>query len=209
MNWPRIFYPTPLTRRGFVRFLWHPTNSNLEKPVIRTLFATLSMLALGLSTVNAEEIKGKVKGVNAAGNSLTLTVDSKDKVFAVSKDASFVSVSTTPGKKGKPMENVTPIDGGLGGVKVGNAVTVLTEKEGSKETVTSVKVTGDGAAATKKKKKKTAKTSLLVSAEDENLPAADKGTKKTNKAAKKGDKSKKKAAKKGSKAKKGKKKNKK
>jgi hypothetical protein len=185
--------------------------------VIRTLFGMLSVLTMGLSAVNAEEVKGKVKGVNAAGNSLTLTVDGKDKIFAVSKDASFVSVSTAPGKKGKPMEKVTPIDGGLGGVKVGNAVTVLTEKEGNKESVTSVKVTGDGAANTKKKKKKTAKTSLLVSAEDENLLVADKGTKKTEKVAKKGkkkkgDKGKKKKGKKGKKSKKskkGKKKNKK
>src|SRR5262249_26454196 len=174
-----------------------------EKPVIRTLFATLSVLGLGLSAANAEEVKGKVKGVNAAGSSLTLTVEGKDKVFAVSKDASFVSVTTAPGKKGKPMEKVTPIDGGLGGVKIGNAVTVLTEKADNKEAVTSVKVTGANAPAdAKKKKKKTAQTSLVMNTAGEDLTVADKGTKKANKTAKKAkkaDKAKKKAAKKGKK----------
>jgi hypothetical protein len=184
--------------------------------VIRTLFATLSVLALALSTVSADEVKGKVKGVNSAGNSLTLTVEGKDKVFAVSKDASFVSVANAPGKKGKPMEKVTPIDGGLTGVKIGNTVTVLTEKVGTKETVTSVKVTGAGAPAdSKKKKKKPTTTSVVVStADSDGLIAAGKGAKKTEKVAKKakkGDKSKKKAkkSKKGKKGKKGKKKNKK
>lgn len=176
--------------------------------MIRTLFATLSVLAVALSTASAEEVKGKVKGVNAAGSSLTLTVDGKDKVFAVSKDASFVSVAKAPGKKGKPMEKATPIDGGLAGVKIGNAVTVLTEKVGKRETVTSVKVTGANAPGdAKKKKKKPAK--VVNSTNAGNQVAPDKGTKKGNKAAKKakkGDKAKKKAAKKAKKADKSKKK---
>jgi hypothetical protein len=164
--------------------------------VIRTLFATLSVLSLGLSTVSADEVKGKVKGVNSAGNSLTLTVEGKDKVFAVSKDASFVSVSMAPGKKGKPMEKVTPIDGGLTGVKVGNAVTVLTEKMDNKETVTSVKVTGTSDDTKKKKKakpKKPALTSVIVNTADvdDNLTAAGKAGKKAVKATKKAKKSKK------------------
>jgi hypothetical protein len=132
--------------------------------MLRVVFASLSVFAISFSTANAEEVKGKVKSVNQPGNALTLTVDGKDKVFAVSKDASFVSVSSMPGKKGKPMETVTPIDDGLKGIKVGSPVTVLTEKVEDKVVVTSVKVTGADQPAKKKKKAKnpTATSTRLI-----------------------------------------------
>ena len=121
--------------------------------MIRCALATLSALALGLGSASADEVKGTLKSVNKTGNSLTLTVDGKDKVLPVSKDASFVTVSSEKGKKGKPMEKVTPIEGGLGALKMGSAVTVLTEKTETKETVTSVKVSSGEQAPDKKKKK--------------------------------------------------------
>lgn len=112
----------------------------------------LSALALGLSAASADELKGTIKAVNKDANRLTLTIDGKDRTLPVGKDASFVTVTAAKNKKGKSKEKVTPLDGGLGALKVGSAATVLTEKVGEKDEVTSVKV-GSGAAAKKKAKK--------------------------------------------------------
>jgi hypothetical protein len=136
-------------------------------------------------------------------------VDGKDRVLSVSKDASFVTATTEKGKKGKTMEKLTPIDGGLGALKEGSTVTVLTEKAGEKDTVTSVKVRGGEAQPAKKKAKKPKKTAELVQPISADAPAGDDlaaGNK-----AKKGDKAKGKKGKKAAKkaTKKGKKKGKK
>lgn len=180
--------------------------------MFRSTLAALAVLALGLSPAAAEELKGTLKKVSKAGNTLTLTVDGKDRTLPVSKDASFVSVSMEKGKKGKPMEKVSPLDGGLGALKDGSHVTVLTEKTGTKETVTSVKVGGGEAQPAKKKAKKPKKTAELVrpiSADNptgDDLAAGKKAKKadkaKRTKAAKKADKKKaNKAAKKAAKKK--------
>ena len=125
--------------------------------MLRKVFAAVAALALGVSAAAAEEIKGTVKKVDAAGNKLTLTVDSKDTVYNVAKDASFVAVSKAKGKKkNKTMEKVENIDNGLAGVAEGSSVTVLTDKDA----ITSVKVTSTGKATKNKKKaKKADKTS--------------------------------------------------
>jgi hypothetical protein len=175
-----------------------------EIPVLRNAFATLAALALGLSAASADELKGTLKKVNTTANSLTVTIDGKDRTLPVSKDASFVNVSTEKGKKGKSTEKLTPIDGGLGALKEGSPVTVLTEKaDDKKETVTSVKV-GNGTAkkAKKAKKPKTVASKLqLISTTDEVSKKAEK--KKGNK----GGKHKKGKHKKGKKGKKSKKTN--
>jgi hypothetical protein len=160
---------------------------------------TLTALALGLSTASAEELKGTIKKVNKEANRLTLTIDGKDRMLPVSKDASFVTVSSAKGKKGKPKETVTPLDGGLGALKEGSAVTVLTEKAGEKDEITSVKV-GTGT-TTKKKAKKPKKTAELLqpistnTATGEELAVGKKAGQKADKA--KGKKGKKSAKKKG------------
>jgi hypothetical protein len=120
--------------------------------MMRRAAGAVLALMLGVAVTAADELKGTVKSVDK--NTITLTVDGKVTTFDVSKDASFVTTSTVAGKKGKTMEKATPIDGGLGGVKAGATVTVLTEKIEDKESVTSVKVSDSIAAAQKKKKKK-------------------------------------------------------
>jgi hypothetical protein len=110
---------------------------------------------MGVAAASAEELKGNVKKVDKDGNTLTLTVDGKDTTYTISKDASFVTVSLEKGKKGKVNEKLTPIDGGLGGIKAGTDVTVLTDKQDDKDVITSIKVS-DGKPATTKKKKKNA-----------------------------------------------------
>jgi hypothetical protein len=122
--------------------------------MIRAAAGAVLAAMLGVAVTAADEVKGTVKSVDKDKNTITLTVDGKETTFDVSKDASFVTTSTVPGKKGKTTEKATPIDGGLGGVKVGASATVLTEKIDDKESVTSVKVSDGAAAAAKKKKKK-------------------------------------------------------
>jgi hypothetical protein len=124
--------------------------------MIRLTLAALATLAVGLSAASADELKGTLKQVNRAGHSLTLTVNGKDRVLPVANDATFVSVATVPGKKGKKTERETPIDGGLGALTAGSAVTVLTDRAGTRETVTAVKVAAGQPAKKKKAKKATA-----------------------------------------------------
>jgi hypothetical protein len=176
--------------------------------MIRATLATLTALTLGLSTASADEFKGTLKKVNQNGHSLTLSVDGKDRVLPVSKDATFVSVLSKTSKKGKVKDNETPIDGGLGGLKEGSAVTVLTSTEGKKETVTTVKVTGAGKTKKAKKPKKVAEILQPISVDTPNgdnlapgkkVAKGDKAKKKAGKKAKK--KAGKKKAKKGAKKK--------
>lgn len=129
--------------------------SNLGYVKMMRSFVGAGLLALlGFSVSLGAETKGTVKSVDKPGNKIVITVDGgKDTTFLVSKDASFSTVSQVPGKKGKTMEKVSPIDNGLEGIKAGSKVTVLTDTVDEKETVTSVKVT-DGAMMAKKKKKK-------------------------------------------------------
>ncbi len=121
-------------------------------------FAAATLVALlSLTAASAAETQATVKSLDKTKSTITVTVQGKDKTFPVSKDASFVTVSQVAGKKGTTTEKLTPIDGGLDGVKVGTNVTVLTDTVDAKETVTSLKVSDGKAAAAepKKKKKKT------------------------------------------------------
>lgn len=111
---------------------------------------------LSCAITSAADTQATVKSVDKDKNSITVTVAGKDQTYPVSKDASFVSVSQVAGKKGKTTEKLTPIDGGLEGVKAGANVTLLTEVVDGKDTITSLKVSdGKAAAPGKKKKKKT------------------------------------------------------
>ena len=117
--------------------------------------AVLTVMLLGVTTAEADEVKGTVTAVSTTKSTITLTVDGKAKTYPVAKDASFTTATRVAGKKkGKTTERVTPIDGGLAGIKTGASVTVLTETIDDKESVTSVKVSGGTAANVKKKKKK-------------------------------------------------------
>jgi hypothetical protein len=121
--------------------------------MIRVLVGALVVGLLAVGAASAEELKGKIKDIDKAKNTITLTVDGKDTTYGVGKDASFVTVSLEKGKKGKVNEKLTPIDGGLDGIKAGTDVTVLTDKQDDKDVITSLKVSDGKPAAAKKKKK--------------------------------------------------------
>ena len=123
--------------------------------MMRLLAGAALVTLIGFSAASAAESQATVKSIDKTANTIVVTVDGKDITYPVSKDASFVTVSQVPGKKGKTTEKLTPIDGGLEGVKAGTKVTILTDMVDEKETVTSVKVSDGTTPAKKKKKKKT------------------------------------------------------
>ncbi len=106
--------------------------------MIRKLVCSLAALALFVGTASAEVIKGKVKSVD--DKKITVSVDDKDQSYDVVKDVKVSSV----GKKAKLMD----VPGGISAIKVGDEVTLTTEKKGEKEVVTEI------VAPAKKKKKK-------------------------------------------------------
>lgn len=125
--------------------------------MMRSLAGATLFVLLGISAASAVESQATVKSVDSKANTIVVTVDGKDIIYPVSKDASIVTVSNVADKKGKTTEKLTPIETGLDGLKAGTKITILTDKVDEVDTVTSVKVS-DGSvpsAGKKKKKKKT------------------------------------------------------
>ena len=110
--------------------------------MMRTFLGAVLALLLAAGGLLAEEIKGKVKSVDAEKSTITVTVGDKDTTYNVAKFASIYTLGK--GKKAQPMD----ITGGLKGVGEGADVTLTTEKKDDKDQV--IKVQVDGA---KKKKK--------------------------------------------------------
>ena len=115
--------------------------------MLRSILSALSVLTLCAGLSLADEVKGKIKSVDAEKSTLIITVDDKDQSFPVAKDAEIYSLGKA--KKGQPAPKVTVTDG-LKGVKDGADVTLTTEKKDGKDTVTAIKVEK----AKKKKKNK-------------------------------------------------------
>ena len=84
--------------------------------MMRTFLGTVLALLLAAGGLLAEEIKGKVKSVDAEKMTITVTVGDKDTTFTV----------------GDKVKN-------LKGYKEGDSVTLTTKKDGDKETVTAIK----------------------------------------------------------------------
>jgi hypothetical protein len=110
------------------------------------LFASTVVVFLASSAVLvAAEIKGKITKVDAEKNTITVTIDTKDQEFTLTKDTKIVNnkgKDIKDGLKGKVFQNEKAL-------KKGIAVTLTTEKQGDKDVVTQVKVGGG-----KKKKNK-------------------------------------------------------
>ena len=112
--------------------------------MMRSFVCGLFVLAISGGSLLADTVKGKVKGVDADKNTITVTADDKEKNYDVAKDAKVVKVIG----KGKKATTET-VTAGLKGVSTGSEVTLTTEKKESKEVVTHVKIEG-----AKKKKNK-------------------------------------------------------
>ena len=114
--------------------------------MLRKFLPCLTMLALSVAIVQADDIRGKVKATNAEKNTITLTVDDKDQTLDVSKDAMIYTLQPGAKKKAPPTE----VTVALGAIKTEAGVTVTTEKKDGKDLVTAIKIDSD----LKKKKKK-------------------------------------------------------
>jgi hypothetical protein len=99
--------------------------------MLRSVFCALGVLVLAAGMTWGDEVKGKVKSVDADKSTITVTVGDKDQTLAVSKDAKL-----SLGKKVKELKDI----------KEGTAVTVITDKD----MVTEIKTTVAGTKATVK-----------------------------------------------------------
>jgi hypothetical protein len=96
--------------------------------MLRSLAALCCLLLCAL-VVWAAEYKGKVKSVDPDKNTITVTIDDKDKTFTVGDDAKITRGDQEVKKRLK-----------AGFWKNSPGVTILTEGEGDKEVVKGVKV---------------------------------------------------------------------
>ena len=122
----------------------------------RKSFAAVAVLVVGAwaGQARAGEVVGKVKSVDAEKGTVTVEVDSAEKVYLVSSDARVVG---TIGKKVKKATTET-VPGGLRGVKEGVDVTLSTEARDGKDVVVGIKVGGLQPKAKAKGDKKKQKT---------------------------------------------------
>jgi hypothetical protein len=96
---------------------------------------TLAILAVS-SLAHAEEVKGKVKSVDAEKSTITVTVGEQDKTLDVAKDAKITHRVGKNEKKAKSED----LQGGLGALTAGTDITLTTEKKEDKDVVTAIKV---------------------------------------------------------------------
>lgn len=113
---------------------------------MRTLVSAAVALAFCAGSLVAGEYTGKVKGVDAAKNTITITVKGEEKTFKVDKSAKYTG--------GKKIAEQLAVEGLKHEVftrtgKKAPTVTLTTEGEGDKEVVQAIKVGGG-----KKKPKK-------------------------------------------------------
>src|SRR5947209_20453334 len=116
--------------------------------MLRLLLSGLCVLVLAAGALRADDVRAKIKSVDADKSTVTVTVDDKDQTFSVAKDA---KITHLVGKKPKKATS-EDLPGGLSGLSEGNDVTLSTDKKDGKDVVTAIKV--EGLTAKKKKKNK-------------------------------------------------------
>jgi hypothetical protein len=97
--------------------------------MLRTLVSSLVALLVLSGGLLAEEIKGKIKSVDADKSVLTVTVDGKDKEFKIGEGTKILNPAGKEAKNGLKNPNL----------KEGTDVTITCEKKDGKEVVTEVK----------------------------------------------------------------------
>src|SRR5690349_11907662 len=103
--------------------------------MLRKVLAAVFCLGLCLAIATADEFRGKVKKVDATGNSITIEdKDGKEHTFKISADTKFVG-----GKKDAAKE----LKGGIANKNMKEGATVVvTTKDGSKDQATEVRLQG-------------------------------------------------------------------
>ena len=108
------------------------------------LFVVCALLAP--TALMAEEVRGTVKAVDTAKNTITLTVTSptgqaQDRTFDCAKDCK-VSSTVTQGRLPRRQTTSLQTSTGLSTVGTGNSVTLVTERRGASELCTEVRMEG-------------------------------------------------------------------
>ncbi len=104
-----------------------------------SIVAIIFAMTLGVVAVRAEDYTGKIKSLDIKKSEITVTTaEGKDMTFPIAKDVS-VFYEAKPKKKGQP-GGLEPVPGGLGGLKVGNPVTITTEKKNEIEVASLIKL---------------------------------------------------------------------
>ena len=91
--------------------------------MLRQFVAALFVLTLFAALTSAEEVKGKIKGVDADKGTITVAVGDKDRTFDVANDAR-IGVG-----KSKDLKDL----------KAGQSVTLTTESKNGEDVVTEIK----------------------------------------------------------------------
>ena len=103
----------------------------------RRVVAAVAVLYFFTALVVAAEIKGKVSKVDAENNKITITVDDKDQEFTITKDTKII------GSKGGEVKNGLKSKAfSEKALKRGITATITTEKQGDKEVVKELKISG-------------------------------------------------------------------
>lgn len=100
--------------------------------MLRTFVASVAALVICAGGLLAAEVKGKIKDVDAAKKTITVTVDGKDTTYTIGEKTQILNA------KGKAVK-----DGiNAKALKAGANVTITTEKKDGKDEVTEVKLGG-------------------------------------------------------------------
>jgi hypothetical protein len=100
------------------------------------------VVVLLAGNASAEEIRGVVTKSDTEKNTITVTVDGKDRTLDVAKDVrvSTWSVMRT-GRRGRSTTTVeTILTGGLRNVQVGTSITLNVEKKDERQVVSSIQL---------------------------------------------------------------------
>jgi hypothetical protein len=105
------------------------------------LSVTAALAAFIFATASfAEDYTGKIKNLDVKKREMTVTSEGKDVSFTIDKDVS-VFYQAKAAKKGQT-GGLEPVPGGLNGLKVGNEVTITTEKKNENEIISLIKLEG-------------------------------------------------------------------
>jgi len=103
--------------------------------MLRRMLFTVALGFLILGTATADTYLDKVTAIDADKRTITIPVDKKDTTFKVDEKAD-VRVQVKVGKR----LQVTPMRDGIKGIKVGDEVTITTEKKAGEDVVTKIVV---------------------------------------------------------------------
>ncbi len=108
---------------------------------MRRLLVGLAALALVPGGLWAAEIRGQVKKVDSAANTVTITVDGKDQTYPCSQNCQVTTMFTSRGLL--PRRNTTMESAGtLKDLTTGSQVTLITETKNGTEQVTQIRTQG-------------------------------------------------------------------